>query len=105
MSSPSSSSKNAKEKNSETKVFYGFNNVINIELEFFYNSSKNNNKIDTCMNYTRPQLAIEIQSINKAFIDAKSRGVRLRYLTDIRAENISFCKELASIVDELRHLE
>jgi signal transduction histidine kinase len=103
VSSPSSSSKNAEEKTSKTKVFYGADNVINTELEFFYNSK--NNKIDTCMNYTRPQLAIEIQSIKKAFIDAKSRGVRLRYLTDIRAENISFCKELASIVDELRHLD
>jgi two-component system, OmpR family, sensor histidine kinase VicK len=102
-SSPSSSSKNAEEKTSKTKVYYGADNVINIELEFFYNSK--NNKIDTCMNYTRPQLAIEIQSIKKAFIDAKSRGVRLRYLTDIRAENISFCKELATIVDELGHLD
>jgi hypothetical protein len=101
-SSPASS-KNAEQKDSKTKVFYGFDNVINTELEFFYNSK--NNKIDTCMNYTRPRLAIEIESIKKAFIDAKSRRVRLRYLTDVRAENISFCKELASIVDELRHLD
>jgi two-component system, OmpR family, sensor histidine kinase VicK len=57
------------------------------------------------MNFTRPQLAIEIQAINKAFIDAKSRGVRLRYLTEITDENISFCKELISLVDELRHLD
>lgn len=40
------------------------------------------------MNYTRPQLAIEIEQIKKAFIDAKNRGVRLRYLTEITAESI-----------------
>ena len=57
------------------------------------------------MNFTRPQLAMEIQAINKAFIDAKSRGVQLRYLTEITKDNISFCKELSSLVDELRHLE
>ena len=57
------------------------------------------------MNYTRPQLAIEIDSIKKAFIYAKNRGVRLRYLTDIAAENISYCKELMKIVGELRHLD
>jgi two-component system, OmpR family, sensor histidine kinase VicK len=57
------------------------------------------------MNFTRPQLAIEIQPINKAFIDAKSRRVRLRYLTEITKDNISFCKELISLVDELRHLD
>jgi two-component system, OmpR family, sensor histidine kinase VicK len=56
------------------------------------------------MNFTRPQLAIELQPIKKAFIDAKSRGVQLRYLTEITKDNISFCKELISLVDELRHL-
>src|ERR671932_262194 len=57
------------------------------------------------MNFTRPQLAIELQPIKKAFIDAKSRGVQLRYLTEITKDNISFCKELISVVDELRHLD
>ena len=56
------------------------------------------------MNYTRPQLAIEIEPIKKAFFDAKSRGVKIRYLTEI-TENISYCKELMKIVDELRHLD
>jgi signal transduction histidine kinase len=31
--------------------------------------------------------------------------VRLRYLTEITNENISYCKELIKIVDELRHLD
>jgi len=56
------------------------------------------------MNYTRPPLAIEIGSIRDAFVDAKNRGIRLRYLTEITKENISYCKELMSIVDELHHL-
>jgi hypothetical protein len=57
------------------------------------------------MNYTRPPFAIGIGQIKKAFLDAKSRGVRLRYLTEITNENISYCKELIKIVDELRHLD
>ena len=59
------------------------------------------------MNYTRPQLAIEIEQIKKALVDIKrsKRGVKFRYLTEIISENISFCKELMSIVDELRHIE
>jgi signal transduction histidine kinase len=83
-------------------VLYGIDNVINTELQFF---SKTRGKIDTCMNYTRPSLAIEINTIKKAFVDAKNRGVKLLYLTEITSENISYCKELMSIVDELRHLE
>ena len=31
--------------------------------------------------------------------------MRLRYLTEITNENISYCKELIKIVDELRHLD
>ena len=58
------------------------------------------------MNYTRPQLAVALDPIRNAFVDAKNRDVRLRYLTEITAENISFCKELLStVVSEMRHLD
>ncbi|HKG88817.1 MAG TPA: HAMP domain-containing sensor histidine kinase [Nitrososphaeraceae archaeon] len=57
------------------------------------------------MNYTRPPLAILIEPIKKAFIDAKTRDVRLRYLTEITKDNIDYCKVLTTIVDDLRHLD
>ncbi|MFL6405927.1 MAG: hypothetical protein ACJ71F_02505, partial [Nitrososphaeraceae archaeon] len=57
------------------------------------------------MNYTRPTLAITIEPIRVAFNDAKERGIKLRYLTEISKDNISFCKELIPLVDELRHLD
>ena len=81
---------------------YGVDNVIDAELEFFANSKKG---IDTCMNYTRPSLAVILEPIKKAFLDAKGRGVKLRYLTEITHDNIAACKELMTIVDELRHLD
>ena len=85
-----------------TKIFYGIQNVINSELRFF---SKTKKRIDTCMNYTRPPLAIGIEPIKKAFLDARGRGVRLRYLTEITKSNLSYCKELMKIVHELHHLD
>ena len=81
---------------------HGVDNVIDAELEFFANSKKG---IDTCMNYTRPSLAAILEPIKKAFLDAKGRGVKLRYLTEITHDNIAACKELMTIVDELRHLD
>jgi len=57
------------------------------------------------MNYTRPPLAVGLGPIKKAFLDAKNRGVHMRYLTEITKDNLSYCKELMSIVDELRHLD
>ncbi len=57
------------------------------------------------MNYTRPPLAITIDPIRGAFVDAKKRGIKLRYLTEITKDNISYFKELIPLVDEMRHLE
>ncbi|MGC1930469.1 MAG: HAMP domain-containing sensor histidine kinase, partial [Candidatus Nitrosopolaris sp.] len=93
---------NRHNNNETTQVLRGVGNVINAELQFFANSKK---MVGTCMNCTRPQLAIIIEPIKKAFIDAKSRGVKLRYITEITRDNISVCKELMTIVDDLRHLE
>jgi two-component system, OmpR family, sensor histidine kinase VicK len=57
------------------------------------------------MNHTRPQLAIMLEPIRRAFLDAKRRNVNLRYLTEITKDNISYCKQLVSIINDLRHLE
>src|ERR687884_97782 len=84
------------------KIVYGISNVVGTELQLFSNSKK---KIDTCMNYTRPPLAITIEPIRSAFVDAKKRGIKSRYLTEITKDNISFCKELLSLVDDMRHLD
>jgi hypothetical protein len=85
-----------------TEVLYGTDKVISEELEFFFKTKR---QIDTCMEHTRPSLAIGMESIKNSFVDAKSRGMKLRYLTEITDANISYCKELMSIVDEVRHLD
>jgi hypothetical protein len=46
------------------ELIYGEENVVNEELRFFSNSK---NRIDTYMDYSRPSLAIEIESIKKSF--------------------------------------
>jgi signal transduction histidine kinase len=80
----------------------GEENVLNEELRFLSNSS---NRIDIYMDNSRPSLAIRIESIRRSFLDAKRRGVGLRYLTEITHENISSCKMLMQVVDEVRHLD
>jgi two-component system, OmpR family, sensor histidine kinase VicK len=85
-----------------TKVFYGIENVMNTVLQFLYQSS---NVIDACVDYTRPSLAVDILVLRKAFLAARSKGVKLRYVTEITDENIQYCKQLLTMVDELRHLD
>jgi len=69
-----SSTDNTSNNNKKTEILFGNGNVISAELRFFLNSKK---RIDTCMNYTRPQMAIVLEPMKKAFVDAKTKGVRL----------------------------
>ena len=85
----------------KTEVIYGTSSVLNTEIQFFSNASL---KIDTCVDYTHPSLALGNESIRKSFLDAKGRDVKLRYITEITTENISYCKELMKIAD-VRHLD
>src|ERR687887_846039 len=85
-----------------TEVLHGEQNVVNTVLQF---TSKAKSRIDACIDYTRPSLVVEIEELRKAFLDAKNRAVRLRYVTEITEDNIGYCKDLMKIVNELRHIE
>jgi two-component system sensor histidine kinase VicK len=85
-----------------TDIIHGIDNVVNTVSQFISNT---NYRIDACVDYTRPYLAIEINQLRDAFLDAKTRGVKIRYLTEITKDNLRYCKELVSLVSELRHLD
>jgi two-component system, OmpR family, sensor histidine kinase VicK len=86
----------------KTEIFHGTDNVIAAIIQF---SSRTKSRIEACVDNTRPSLAIRIEQLKKSFMNAKNRGVRLRCITEINKENISYCKELLEIVNELRHLD
>ena len=88
--------------NRTTRVILGKRNIIDTEIGIFNRASKS---IDTCMTYTRPSLAVSLRPIKDAFLAAKRKGVRLRYITEINHHNFEDCKALLSIVHELRHLD
>jgi two-component system, OmpR family, sensor histidine kinase VicK len=96
------SSSAADTSSGRTEVLYGEQNVVNTVVGF---TSRTKRRIDACVDYTRPSLAIEIEQLKKAFLDAKNRGVRLRYVTEITEHNVRYCKELLKVVDELRHID
>jgi sugar-specific transcriptional regulator TrmB len=85
-----------------TKVFSGVETVINTIIEFL---NQTNNEVYACVDQTRPILALDISVLKQAFLRTKKRGVKLRYITEITKENLSYCKQLLTVVDELRHLD
>jgi two-component system sensor histidine kinase VicK len=86
----------------KTKILYGCEKVINALLQL---ASNTKSEIDACIDHTRPSLIVEIQQVKKALLDAKKRGVKLRYITEITKDNIPYCKQLLTMVDELVHLD
>jgi len=87
------------------KIVHGLQNIIKSQSQLFENTKI---KVDNCINYdnlTSSISLVELESIKESIIEAKKRGLTIRYITEIREDNIEYCKELYLIVDELRHLD
>jgi two-component system sensor histidine kinase VicK len=85
-----------------TKVLYGVETVVNTIIEFL---NRTNDVVYACVDQTRPVLTLDTLDLKNAFLHAKRRGVKLHYVTEITKDNISYCKQLMDMVDELRHLD
>lgn len=85
-----------------TKVLYGVETVVNTIVEFL---NRTNDVVYACVDQTRPVLTLDTLDLKNAFLYAKRRGVKLHYVTEITKDNISYCKQLMDMVDELRHLD
>ena len=85
-----------------TKVLYGVETVVNTIIEFL---NRTNDVVYACVDQTRPVLTLDTLDLKNAFLYTKRRGVKLHYVTEITKDNISYCKQLMDMVDELRHLD
>ena len=101
LSSISSSQDKTLFSTEKTEVLYGEEDVTNLILQIAYHAKE---RVNTCGNSQMPSVAIAVEPFRKAIVDAKGRGVRLRYVTEITNDNLSYCKQLSEIV-ELRHLD
>jgi two-component system, OmpR family, sensor histidine kinase VicK len=80
---------------------YGVQNATDAILRLV---SKSRVEIGICGNYMVLSAAIGDGVFKKILIDAKARGIKLRYATEITKQNVAYCKELMEMV-ELRHLD
>ena len=98
LNNTSTSDPSAEEK---TLVVYGEEKTIDLTVRFLNNAKK---RVECCLDSTVVPAAVDTPRLREAMQHAKVRGVRLHYITEISKENISYCKQLAELV-ELRHLE
>src|SRR6266487_3689216 len=80
----------------KTEVLYGEEDVTNLILQIAYHAKE---RVNACGDSQMPSLAIAVEPFRKAIVDAKGRGVRLRYVTEINKGNLSYCKQLSEIVE------
>jgi two-component system, OmpR family, sensor histidine kinase VicK len=87
----------------KTEVYYNPFRVVSTVIDFVDNAS---GRIEGCVDQTRPLLLNDIDALRMAFNEARKRGVKIRFVTEINDDNITHCKELIkSSVSELRHLD
>jgi two-component system, OmpR family, sensor histidine kinase VicK len=84
-----------------TEVWLGIDNIISRSLEVM---SGMRATYDLCLDTSGPSLILETEPIRKAYFELRNRGVKIRFITEVTANNISYCKEMMRIAD-MRHLD
>lgn len=88
----------------KTEVLYGSEDTINAIMQFQRRTIK---KWDVCVGSTIPSISMEAK-LKQGYLDARSRGVKIRYITEITRDNLDYCKEIMKVgaaAVELRHLD
>ena len=62
--------------------------------------------IDACYDYSGPPDVVNVEPVWHELLKLEKRGIKIRFLTDIRKENIEACKKFLSLKTlEMRHLD
>ena len=84
-----------------TEIIDGTENILNKAIEGL---SLTKGMFDNCIDRACPSSYVLTSPIWNKCIELFKRGVRLRFITEITSDNISYCKEIMKIA-ELRHLD
>ena len=84
-----------------TVISYDVNESTNALLKALSNAQL---KWDICANSPFPLIDIGKAEIKEAYYDLKKRGIKIRWITDITKDNLSYCKELMKF-GEVKHLD
>ena len=63
-------------------------------------------KLDGCYDYLGPSGIVKIGPMWQTCLELGEKGVKIRYLTDITKDNLSYCKEILQIKNlQMRHMD
>jgi signal transduction histidine kinase len=84
----------------KTEILYGAENAVGRGVEFMANVTQ---RMDLSYDSRAPSIVIEVAAYRDGYAGVRSRGGKIRVITDITKENLHYCKKLMEMVD-LRHL-
>ena len=84
-----------------TEVLYGNDNVQRRTLEVF---SRVKETLDGCNESTEVAMNVKYEAIWNGFAQLKRKGVRLRAITEVTLDNITYVKKIMELF-EMRHLK
>ncbi len=85
----------------KTNVLYGNDNIIKKTLETFLWVKKS---IEGSVDKAGPAIHVLYEPIWTSLVSLKKRGVKIRSVTEITVDNVTYCKKLLEVC-ELRHLD
>jgi hypothetical protein len=85
----------------KTEVLYGNDNIIKKTLETF---SWTNERLEGSFDNAGPAIHVIYKPIWNGLVRLKEKGVKIRGVTEITPDNVSYCKKLMEVC-ELRHLD
>jgi hypothetical protein len=85
----------------KTEIAYGTENIAKMEIKCH---SVVRNIADICSDYKGHQIFVEYEPAWRSYQRMKFRGVHMRFIIDIREDNVEYCKKLLE-VGEIRHIE
>ncbi|MEJ7641940.1 MAG: HAMP domain-containing sensor histidine kinase [Candidatus Nitrosocosmicus sp.] len=85
-----------------TRVLYGVDSAIAYGKRFMERAKC---KMDITFDQNAPSIVIKIPMYYENYKKILKRGGKIRCITVITRENLSYCNELLNIVSELRHLD
>ncbi len=86
----------------KSEILYGVENAIGRELYFMSNVKE---KMDIFFDHRAPSIVVGVEEYKNGYIEIRSRGGKIRALTEITKDNLVYCKELIKLVNELRNLD
>jgi two-component system sensor histidine kinase VicK len=85
----------------KTEVLTNPEDIDRMIHQTFSNISQN---YSTCIDASGPSVVMSIESMKKRLIVAHARGVKIRFVTEITTDNLSYCKQMINL-GEVRHLD